>query len=388
MPCTTTNGLSGLVNGIHSEAELPELPQRPLRQTLLSDYYNYVRFRNPQPQRPLTALFQGQRRLRQRNFPINFNQVVQHKQQNRQVSRPLANYRLYLSLSTGLPRKQFLDDIHLISQAERARKSTSKFGDYIYIEPLIRQAHWARKSLRQTRINHWLAPLVPPAQHPIAYSLLNLPRHIFRMIMHHVSADLTRDCAFLLNKRVSIKRLMNNNDDQEWEGIQSNHIAHCRFDSWLEMCPNDLTGERHPIDSAGRPMECEKCRAPCECGPLGNRFVELITCCRAFWLELRPIFFAKNSFVVHRCAHGGMLKPLQTLGWTGLANLTSLRLVVNSTISNYPHNDPAVVRFRGKWRRRKCKCFCNEPCPNDHYPYEYCVCDVPDPPFLRHDTGG
>jgi hypothetical protein len=259
-----------------------------------------------------------------------------------------------------------------------------------------RNMTWYRSSrehhLRQKPIEDYFKPLKPRkkqlphhflntatiAQYPLPgrVGLLDLPRPVFRIIMHHLSADFTRDCAILLNKRPSIDFFDDDGNLEEkfkpeWDGMPNDVSEMCRFMSWLEMCPNDSCYQFH-----------------CKCPEISLQFRSLITCCRAFWLELSAMFFSKNSFVVHRCAHGGMLRPLKSIGSTNLAALTSLRIMINSAVPTY------ISRYlEMDWRKENsgqtyCRCYCNDPVPNDAlYPYEFCICEGVDRPFSQVITG-
>jgi hypothetical protein len=211
---------------------------------------------------------------------------------------------------------------------------------------------------------------------PSSIGLLGLPRHVFRIIMRALCADFIRDCSFFLNKKPDFSLLdkhgnLNEDSKPEWDGLSFDVSEECRFARWQELCPNAYDGG-----------------FTCKCPARGREFRELVTCCQAFWLELSSLFFSQNSFVVHRCAHGGMLGPLKTLGSMNLAALTSLNIVVNSGVLTYPGPFNNTHYMDDKIDYEYCECYCNDPVHKKPWqPYEFCLCEGVDKPLAKVNTG-
>jgi hypothetical protein len=128
----------------------------------------------------------------------------------------------------------------------------------------------------------WKPATIAQRPPPGRSRLLDLPRHVFKLIMQYLSADLNRDCAFPLNKRPDVDFLDEDGKvieefKPEWDGMTSDISDECRFMLWQEVCPN---ATENPL--------------LCECPQIYQKLHELLTCCRAFWLELSPLVFSQN----------------------------------------------------------------------------------------------
>jgi hypothetical protein len=236
-------------------------------------------------------------------------------------------------------------------------------------------------TLTQKRIVDYFKPLGLEKKQPCAPSirtgLLDLPRHVFRIIMQHLCADMIRDCAFLLNQNPSVEDFAdadgNLADELKpgWSGIWRDALEENRFTQWGEICAKSTYS-----------------RSYCECPAMSWQFCALLTCCRAFWLELTPLVYAQNSFVVHRCAQNGMLGPLKSIGSTNLAALTSLKIVVNSALPTCTSFFDRVNWMRENGGQRYCDCYCNDLVPRETLNgYEFCLCEGVDRPFAQYMTG-
>lgn len=215
---------------------------------------------------------------------------------------------------------------------------------------------------------------MPPASNNCA--LLNLPKHILGRVFDHLCSNMSRDCPFLLNRLPLEEELLVFDEDGTVRSEAEEHWDpdtfwdEYRFGGLETPCPNET--------SEG---------SPCGCPPilLGG----LMRCCRTFYSETSARFYSRNSFIVHRCAHEGMLGALKKIPTANLGVLSSLQVHVNTSLPGgrrqWFWDDVNLIDTE---RPEFCKCYCNDPVPTDFpWPYEYCVCDRLDRPFSTVSRG-
>ena len=161
-----------------------------------------------------------------------------------------------------------------------------------------------------------------------------------------------------------------------------------RFVEWRDLCPN-ATADNDA----------------CECQDVKEPEEDLLQICRTLHHEISQLFFSRNAFVVHRCAHDGILPTLQSFR-ANLCFLTSLRIEINnSLISNHASQGSGFrTGTASEWHRgwqsypyqqrdatsgkRYCRCYPNVLVSEGFFhPYKYCLCEGVDKPFSTTSRG-
>jgi hypothetical protein len=157
---------------------------------------------------------------------------------------------------------------------------------------------------------------------------------------------------------------------------------------WRDLCSNSTVYDH-------------VCECPHDREPPGD----LLQVCRTLNHEISQQFYSRNAFVVHRCAHDGILHTMQNFR-ANLRFLTSLRIEVNDSLISHhasKYSDFHTARV-STWQRgwqsypwpqrdatsgtRYCQCYPNDPAPEGiFHPYRYSLCEGVDKPFSTISCG-